>query len=692
MISTLRRLAIAAVAAPALLLAAASADARPFTAHDLVTFERISDPRISPDGRWALYALRQTDYAANKGVGSLWIIDLKTPSSAPRKLEAAGSGANSGRWSADGRFIYFLKGDAAGTSQVWRIDPMGGNVTQVTSLALDVGAFRVAPNGSTLAVSLSVFRDCADLACTKARADKGESRRTGKLFDRLFVRHWDTWADGTSNALFAMTIGVNGKASGEPTALMRGFDGDAPSKPFGDDAEFAFTPDSRAVIFAARLAGRTEAWSTNFDLYQTAVDGASAPRNLTPANPAWDTGASFSPDGKTMAYRRMKRPGFEADRWQIVLRNVATGAERELAADWDRSADGVVWSADGKTIFVSAEDIGQLRVFSIDVKSGKVAALTGSGNVGGFDAAGKTILYAQSSLTSPAQLYRIGVKGGIPHRLTDVNAGALSEIQFGQPEQFSFKGWNGETVHGYVVRPADYQPGKKYPVAFLIHGGPQGSFGNNFHYRWNPQTYAARGYAVVMIDFHGSTGYGQAFTDSISGHWGDRPLDDLKAGWAAALSRYSFLDGDRACALGGSYGGYMVNWIAGQWSQPWKCLVNHAGVFDVRSMAYSTEELWFTEWENGGTPWDHPEAIERFNPANHVGAWNRPMLVIQGGKDYRIPLEQSLQTFTALQRRGVESQFLYFEDENHWILKPQNSEQWHETVGAWLDRWTAPES
>jgi len=691
MISTLRRLAVAAVAAPALLLAAAAADARPFTPRDLVTLERVSDPRVSPDGRWATYQLRQVDYAANRGITSIWIVDLKAagsrrpgvepPGAAPRKLEPTADGGNTARWSADGRWIYFLKG-----GQVWRTDPMGSNASQVTELPLDVNAYRLSPDGKRLAVSLSVFPACDTLACTKQRMDKGDSKRTGQLFDRVFVRHWDTWADGTRNHLFTVEIGANGRA-GQPIAVMRGFDGDAPSKPFGDDAEFTFTPDSRGLVFAARVAGRSEPWSTNFDLFQVAADGSTSPMNLTERNAAWDTGAVFSPDGKTMAYRRMKRPGFEADRWQIVLRDVATGAERELAPGWDRSADTVAWAADGRTIYVTAQDIGQTRIFAIDVRSGRVRALTGPGHVGGFDVAGRTVVFAQDFLDAPAQLFATQ-PGRVAVRLTDVNAQAMREIEWGDYEQFSFTGWNGETVYGYVVKPAGYEPGKKYPVAFLIHGGPQGSFGNNFHYRWNPQSYAARGYAAVMIDFHGSTGYGQAFTDSISQHWGDRPLEDLQKGWAAALQRYDFLDGERACALGASYGGYMVNWIAGVWNEPWDCLVNHDGVFDTRMMSYATEELWFTEWEYGGTPWENVAGVERFNPVNHVGKWRTPMLVVQGGRDFRIPTEQSLATFNALQRRGIESQLLYFDDENHWVLKPQNSEQWHETVLEWLDRWT----
>ena len=690
MTSTLRRLALAAVAVPALLMGAAAADARPFTATDMVKLERISDPRLSPDGRYALYQLRQTDFDANRASTSIWIIDLKQKGAQPRLLQAT-QGGNTPRWGGDGN-IYFLSGKS-GSSQVWRTDTTGAAAVQVTDVPLDVGAFALSPDAKRVVVSMAVIPDCGTPECTKAKLDTSATKRTGQLYDNTFVRHWDEWANGTRNHLFTLSIGADGKASGL-TPIMKGFDGDAPSRPFGDDAEFTFTPDGRSVIFAARVAGRTEPWSTNFDLFTVAADGSTSPMNLTERNAAWDTGAVFSPDGKTMAYRRMKRPGFEADRWQIVLRDVATGQERELAAAWDRSADGLNWSADGKTLYVSAEDVGQLRIFAIDVKSSKVTPVTGPGHVGGFDVAGKTIVFAQDNLSSPAQLYRTGLRGGAADKLTNVNAETLSQIEFGDAEQFSFPGWNGETVHGYVVKPHGWQPGRKYPVAYLIHGGPQGSFGNLFHYRWNAQAFAGMGYAVVMVDFHGSTGYGQGFTDSISQHWGDRPFEDLQKGWAAALQRYDWLDGEKACALGGSYGGYMVNWIAGNWANsPFDCLVNHDGVFDTRMMAYSTEELWFTEWENGGVPWASParETIERFNPANYVQNWKTPMLVVQGGRDFRIPTEQSLATFNALQRRGIDSQLLYFPDENHWVLRTQNSVQWYETVEAWMDKHTGTE-
>ncbi|MBQ1543924.1 peptidase S9 [Caulobacter sp. CCUG 60055] len=675
-----------AVIAPAAHAADGAAQGRGFTARDMVNLDRVSDPRVSPDGRYVLYDLRTTDYAANKAAHAIWLVDLAAKGAQPRRLAASDGGASSARWSADGKAIYFVS-SRGGSDQVWKTDLAGAKAEQATKLPADVGAFKLSPDGKSLVVAMAVHPDTESAAAPAKAAD--QAKATGVLYDKLFVRHWDAWADGTRNHLFSLALDGQGLALGKATPLMAGFDGDAPSKPYGDDAEFGFSNDGKAVWFAARLAGRTEPWSTNFDIYGAPVDGSKAPRNLTAKNPAWDTGLVMSPDGKTVAYRAMKRPGFEADRFHIILRDEATDAERELAAGWDRSADDLKWSPDGKSLYVVAGDVGQTRLFSIDVKSGKVTPLTGEGHVSAFDVSPKGLVYVSDNLTAPAQLFTLPLAGGKPVQVTNVNADKLAGVAMGAPEQFSFPGWNGETVHGYVVKPADYVAGKKYPVAFLIHGGPQGSFGNLFHYRWNAQTYAGAGYAVVMIDFHGSTGYGQAFTDAISTHWGDRPLEDLQKGWAFALSKYDFLDGDRACALGGSYGGFMVNWIAGNWNGPWKCLVNHDGVFDNRMMGYSTEELWFSEWENGGAAFANPQGYERFNPVNHVADWTKPMLVIHGQKDFRIPVEQGLGAFTALQRKGVPSELLYFADENHWVLKPQNSVQWHDSVLGWLNKWTA---
>ncbi|MDP3404945.1 MAG: S9 family peptidase [Brevundimonas sp.] len=665
--------------------AAAQSAERAFTYSDMLVANRLSDPRVSPDGRYVVYAVRATDMAANRGVTSLFIQDLSGEGEA-RRLAISDGGANSARWGSDGA-LYFLSG-RSGSSQVWKTDATGATATQVTTLPLDVNAYRLSPDASKVAVSLAVYPTCGDLACSVARGEEAAARKsTGQVYDRMFVRHWDTWADGTQNHLFVL----NTDGSGEPVWVTHGFDGDTPSKPFGDEGEFTFTPDGSAVVFSARVAGQSEPWSTNFDLFRTNGLTGQGFTNLTDDNDAWDTGPVFSPDGRTLAYRAMARPGFEADRWQITLMDVATGAKRQVAANWDRSADSLQWAADGRTLYVVAGDVGQTRLFAIQVANGSVVPITGPGHVSAVEQTPSGFVFAQDSLTSPSELFVKTFRGReMPRQITNVNP-QLEALSFGEAEQFTFAGWNDGTVHAYVIKPAGYVEGRKYPVAFLIHGGPQGSFGNAWSYRWNAMTYAGAGYAVVMIDFHGSTGYGQAFTDAISQHWGDRPLEDLQKGWAAAQAKYDFLDGDRACALGASYGGYMVNWIAGNWADEFQCLVNHDGIFDTFGMGYATEELWFTEWENGGTPYDVPEAYQRFNPANHVANWSDPMLVIQGDRDFRVPTTQALSTFTALQRRGIESRLVVFPDENHWVLKPQNSLQWHTEVFGWLDRYLKPQ-
>jgi dipeptidyl aminopeptidase/acylaminoacyl peptidase len=656
---------------------------------DLVTLDRVSEPALSPDGRRVAYVVREVDYDANAASKSLWLMDTSGKSRA-RRLTAKGSSAMSPQWSADGRELYFLS-SRSGTTQLWRLGLDGGEAQPVTSYALDVGSYKLAPDGRAVAFSLEVFTDCEDLACTKQRLDERAAKKsTGVLYDKLFVRHWDAWADGRRNQLFVARLDDEGTAAAKPVRISQGIDGDVPSKPFGDASEYAWSPDGRSLVFSARIAGKSEAWSTNFDLFRAPVDGSSAPVNLTRENPAWDTGPVFSADGRTLYYRAMQRPGFEADRFALMAMDAKGGTPRALAPRWDASADTIVLSPDGRRIYTTAAELGRHPLFAVDIADGEVEPIADDGSIEAFDLRGDTLLFARSRLDSPAQLFVARADGGQARAVTRLNERRLADIRFGTFEQFKFAGWNDETVHGYVVKPWNFEAGRKYPVAFIIHGGPQGSMGNNFHYRWNPQTYAGKGYAVVFIDFHGSTGYGQKFTDSISQDWGGKPLEDLQRGWAHALKSYDFLDGERACALGASYGGYMVNWIAGNWNEAWKCLVNHDGVFDTRAMGYETEELWFSEWENGGTPYDQPAAYEKFNPALHVSKWRVPMLVVQGELDFRIPTTQGLATFTALQRRGIESQLLLFPNENHWVLKPQNSVQWHDTVNAWLERHIGP--
>jgi dipeptidyl aminopeptidase/acylaminoacyl peptidase len=467
---------------------------------------------------------------------------------------------------------------------------------------------------------------------------------------------------------------------------MPGMDADAPSKPFGGNEQYTFTPDGSGIVFTARDVGREEAWSTDLDLFVAPIDASAPPRKLTTENRATDTDPSFSPDGTLLAYLAMDRPGYESDKQTVILRGWPDGAARRLTDHWDRSAGSIEWSPDGRTLYVMAEDLGQVGIFALDVASGSVTPVVSRGHASGVLAVGDAVFYVTSSLEGPADLHV--VTGGRHRQITRLNAVKLRGIELGEAEQFTFAGWDGETVHGYLLKPPGFDPSRKYPIAFVIHGGPQASLANAWGYRWNPHVYAGAGYAVVMIDFHGSTGYGQAFTDSIRGDWGGKPLEDLQQGFDAVLERYPFLDPTRACALGASFGGYMINLIAGVWNEPWRCLVSHDGNLDEGFAYYATEELWFPEWEHGGTPWENPAGYAKDNPVDHVAAWRVPTLVIHGALDYRVSDIEGLAMFTALQRRGVPSRLLYFPDENHWVLKPENSVLWHDTVLAWLDRWT----
>jgi len=654
------------------------------TATDLNMLARVSDPQVSPDGRHVVYVQRETDLPANRGRSDLWLVDIGGGSPKARRLTQHSSNDTHPRWSVDGTSIYFLS-SRTGSQQIWRLPMSGGEGVQITDYPLDVSSFRFSSGGGRIALSMEVFRDCDDLKCSRERFE-GLTRKkaSGRIYDGLFVRHWDQWSNGSRSNLFVAPVNGDGRA-GAPVNVSKALDADVPSKPDGGDEEFTFNPDGDHVVFSARVAGREEPWSTNFDLYEAPSDGSSAPKNLTADNPAWDTQPVYLRNGD-LAWLAMSRPGFEADRFRIRLRH--DGKVREVAPAWDRSVQHLDVTHDGRTLLATASDLGQTPLFSVDVASGRATRISGNGYVADYSPAARGVVVTWHDLATPPDLYLLDPKGE-RSRLTNVNAEVLKERALGTFEQFSFPGWNNETVYGYLVNPPDFAKDKKYPVAFVVHGGPQVSFGNHWNWRWNAQTFAAHGYATVFIDFHGSPGYGQAFTDSISQHWGDRPFEDLKKGLAAALQKFPWLDGQRACSLGASYGGYMQNWIEGNWSDGFRCIVNHDGIFDTRSMYYTTEELWFTEWENGGPYYQTPEIHERFNPANYVKQWRTPMLVIHGELDFRVPSTQGIAAFTALQRRGIESKLLYFPDENHWVLKPNNSIQWYGTVLDWLDAHTA---
>lgn len=658
-----------------------------FGVHDLLDMERISDHQVSPDGRRIAFVRRQTDLAANMGRTDLWIVNLNGESL--RRLTSAPASDFNPRWDAQGNSLWFIS-TRSGSAQVWRIPVDGGEAEQITDYPLDVANLIVSPDGQHIAFTVDVFPDCASIDQTKKRLDEmAQTQASGRVYDSIFVRHWDQWKDGRRSHLFVLPV-KGGRAvnvMGPGPRRAKGMDADTPSKPFGGTEEIRFTPDGQGIIFAAREVGCIEPWSTDFDLYWAAVDGTMPMRCLTSDNEAWDTHPLFSPDGKTLAYLAMARPGYESDRFRIVLQDWPQGTRRILTEAWDRSPTSFCFSCDGATIYATAANLGHVSLFAIDSETGQTQVVIREGVNRSPWCVEDQLVYAHCHLRSPVELFAANVNGTDVHAITNINADRLSSIEMGEYEQFRFQGWNNEIVHGFVVKPVNFDSSQTYPVAFLIHGGPQGSFNNTFHYRWNAQVYAGAGYGAVMIDFHGSTGYGQAFTDSIRGDWGGKPLMDLKRGLNAALKRYAWMDEERVGALGASYGGYMINWIAGQWPDRFRCLVNHDGNLDERMAYFNTDELWFPEWDHQGTPWTNPEGYEKHNPINYVQKWKTPMLVIHGAYDFRVVDTQGLSTFNALQRLGIPSKLLYFPDENHWVLKPHNSILWHRTVLGWLDQW-----
>ncbi len=670
-----------------LLAPLAAAPARPITARDLATLRRLTDPAVSPDGRMAAYQLRETDWAANRRRDGIWLLDLATPGAPPRRL-AADPAANetAPAFSPDGRFVYFLS-DTGGRGTVWRVAVAGGAPSCVTDPAWDLAGFKLAPSGDRIAVWADRPPGARSLADVMPARSPDEG--TARVYDRMFVRHWDAWADGQRTTLFVLPL-ADGHAPGAGVSVVGGLVGDVPGKPFGGGETVSWSADGRTIYFALREAGRIEPLSTNLDIFAESADGSGQPVNLTVGNPGTDTLPTVSPDGKTLAYVAMARAGYEADRQVLMLRDLASGTVRALTAGWDRSVATIAWAPDGRSLLVTAEEELDTPLFRIDAATGGVDRLTRRGNVGAaLPLPDGGAVVALDSALAPADLWRVAPSKQIA-RLTAVDADKLAGVDMPSEQRFSFEGAGGDTVTGIAYQPAGTPPGKKLPVAFLVHGGPQGSFNDSWSYRWNPAVFAGAGFGVVTVDFHGSTGHGQAFTDSIRQDWGGKPLTDLKLGLAAATAKFAWLDAGDVCAAGASYGGYMMYWIEGNWPDRFKCIVSHDGVFDARAMAYETEELWFDEWEHGGHPYyEAPAEYEKWNPVNLVGTWRTPTLIITNEQDFRIPVTQGLAAFTALQRRDVPSRLLVFPDENHWVLKPRNSVQWYGEVLGWMKTWTA---
>ena len=677
--------------------------APPMSAADLVTLPRLGAPAVNAAGTLAVYSVTITDPETLKRAPQHFLLDLAKPGAAPVALNLPLKGSDLA-FGADGQ-IYFLSGEhpdkaAEQRTRVWRValakDGTAGTPQVVAEPPhADIAGFKLAPNGTAIALWGEVARDCPTFGCAGPKPKHLPGPGTGRLYDATdgFVRHWDRWATpGTHNRIFTFPL-TDGVAQGEGVPAdgidpATGITADSPTMPFGGAEEIAFTPDGSALYFTARLSNAAEPTSTNLDIYVSERDGT-PPTLVTGGNAATDTAPVISPDGRYLAWLAMERPTYEADKLAVQLLDLFTGKGRNLTKDTDLSFGSLVWEADGKSLIATAQKVLDTPAFRIDIATGTVTELNlMAGNEAHIanvvPLPGGRALFTRDSLGNPAELF-LSDGMGQARPLTDVATTRMGGLANIVTRRFSFKGADGDTVWGQITRLAD-QTGP-IPALLYIHGGPQGSYNDSWSNRWNPRVTASQGYAVISIDFHGSTGYGQAFTDAINKDWGGKPLEDLKKGLDAALTIDAQIDGDRACAMGASYGGYMVNWIAGQWADRFKCLVNHNGLFDNRAFAHSTEELWFPHWDFGGSYEDAAETYEKWNPANHVGKWKTPMLVVLGEKDFRVPYTQGLGAFTILRQRGIPAQLLVFPDENHWVLGAKNSLQWHDTVFAWLDRW-----
>jgi dipeptidyl aminopeptidase/acylaminoacyl peptidase len=667
------------LAAAAAVLAASPALARPMTATDMQSMHRLGTPEVSRDGRYAVFTISNTDWNKNKRVNTLYLLDLTKRGATPQPVAGAEKGHDA-VFGPDGA-IWFLM-PVGEQEQLFRL-AVGGAPVQVSNFKGDIGGFKLSPSGDRVAVFADRDLRCADLNC--ASLPEKPKTGSGRTYDQLFIRHWDTWAEpGFRSRLFTFAV-AGGKLAGAGVPVEGNLVGDTPSKPFGGPEELAFSPDGRTLYFTLREAGRIEPLSTNLDIFAVPSDGSAAPVNLTAANKATDTLPAVSPDGRTLAYAAMARPGYESDRQVLMLRDIATGKVRPLTQAWDRSVGSIEWARDGKSLLVTADDTLEHPVFRVDTATGRVTRLTADGHYDNVRALpGGGAIATMNSVMAPDDLYQLDARGRAA-KLTDVNRELLAQLDPMTFHKFSFKGANNDTVWGWTLKPV---VNRTLPIVFLVHGGPQGSFSNSWSYRWNPRLFSSPGYASVSVDFHGSTGYGQAFTDAIHQNWGGWPLEDLKLGLAYATAHDPQLEANNACAAGGSYGGYMMNWIEGNWPDRFKCIVQHDGVFDARAMAYETEELWFDEWEHGGHPYyEAPGEFEKWNPVNYVQNWKTPQLVVTSEKDFRIPYTQGIAAFTALQRRDIPSRLLIFPDENHWVLKPKNSVQWYDEVFAWFGKY-----
>jgi len=653
-----------------------SAQKRPFTFEDMMALKRVGEPVPSPDGKWVAFTAVDVNLEENTRTPHIWMVPI---AGGPERQITQGKGEQRPRWSPDGKhFLYIMEEQV----HVLAFDTGSGKVSggrQVTKISTGADGALWSPDGENILFVSEVYPDCADEACNKARdEEKSKSKVKALLFTRLLYRHWNRYSEGKRSHLFVVPA-----EGGTPRDLTPG-DYDAPPFSLGGPDGYAFSPDGQEVCFASNH-DPVEATSTNNDLFLVPLAGGT-PKQIT-SNKASDSSPQYSPDGKWIAYLAQVRPGYESDRFRLMLYERATGKITNLTEKFDAWVGTFAWAPESTGLAFVAEDKGEQPIYSVGLNAPGIEEMIR----GHFDdltiTAQAGIIATRVSVERPNEVYQVacghGKCGAVA--LTHMNDALFAQVHTSPLEPFWFVGAENKKVQGFIVRPPNFDVTRKYPVKFLIHGGPQGAWGDSWSYRWNPELFAADGYVVVMINPRGSTGYGQRFIDDINGDWGGRVFQDLMLGLNYAERKYPFIDKTRECALGASYGGYMVNWIEGH-THRFQCLVSHDGMFNAESAWGSTEELWFNEWEFRGTPWANPLMYRKWSPHRAAASFKTPMLVIHGQRDYRLDVSEGLQLFTTLQRRGVPSKMLYFPDEGHWVLKPQNGRLWYKTVNEWVDQ------
>ena len=649
-----------------------------FDVRALLKIGRISEPQVSPDGKLVAFTVQTVDLDQNTKPKQIYTAPVS--GGPPKQITTEGTNNERPRWLPDSKRIAFVS-NRGGSSQVWLMDPDGSNAKQVTSLSTEAGGILISPNGKRIVFTSDVFPDCPDDACNKSRIEAEEkSKVKARSYTTLLYRHWTTWQGKRRSHLMAVDTG------GGPVKDLTPGNRDVPPFSLGGPDDYAISPDSAEVAYAMN-SDPVPATSTNTDIYVVPIAGGES-KKIT-SNPAADASPLYSPDGKMLAYRSQQRPGYESDRWRLMVLDRASGKLESITDTLDRTVESFAWSPDSVRLFFTTEDRGRQGIQMVPAHGGSSSIIiSGPSTLDDiqFTADGKTMIYTGQSGSAPVEIYRAASAGGAPVALTHLNDALLSQYDLKPLEEFWVEGAESARVQSFVVKPYDFQAGRKYPVLFLIHGGPQGAWGESWTYRWNAQVFASAGYVVVMPNPRGSFGYGQKFTDDINQDWGGKVFDDIMAVVDHAAN-LPYVDPNRMAAAGGSYGGYMIDWMLGH-TQRFKAFVSHAGVYNLRSEFGATEELWFGLWEFGGAPWNNPDVYQKWSPNNFVKDFKTPTLVIHGELDFRVPYNQGLELFTDLQLQKVPSKLLVYPDEGHWILKPQNSVLWYTTFLDWIGEWT----